>query len=107
ARAGVARGVPELRHRPCLDLADALAGQLEALADLFEGPGLATMKSETQSQDVPFALVERSEKAVDLDREERGRGHLEGRGGRAVRDDVRELSVAVLAEVLPGTGRAC
>ena len=47
ASAGIRRRVPQLRHGPCLDLADALAGQVEALADLFQCPRLTAVEAET------------------------------------------------------------
>ena len=51
AGAGVRRRVPELRHRPGLDLADPLARQVEVLSDLLEGARLAAVEAEAQSED--------------------------------------------------------
>ena len=90
----------ELRHRSSLDLADALPGEVEVLADLFEGAGLATVEAEAELEDLALAVVERGEEPVDLLGQERGGGHLEGRLGGAVLDDVAELGVAVLAQRL-------
>src|SRR4051812_47823311 len=49
--ADVDRRVPELRHGTGLDLADALPRELEALANLLEGPRLAAVEAEAQAQD--------------------------------------------------------
>ena len=100
AGAGVARGVPQLGHRPRLDLADPLTGEVEVLADLFQGARLAAVEAEAELQDLALALVERRQQPVDLERQEGGGGHLEGRLGRAVLDDVAELGVAVLPQRL-------
>src|SRR5438067_4603256 len=65
--AGVARGVAQLRHGPGLDLADALAGEVEVLPDLFERAGLAPVEPEAEPQDLARPLVQRGQKAGDLD----------------------------------------
>ena len=70
------------------------------LADLFEGAGLATVEAEAELQDLALAVVERGEEPVDLLGQERGGGHLEGRLGGAVLDDVAELGVAVFPQRL-------
>src|ERR671914_3097155 len=64
--AGVGGRVPQLRHRPGLDLADPLPGEVEVLANLFEGTGLASVETEAQRQDLPLPLVERGEELLDL-----------------------------------------
>ena len=70
------------------------------LADLFEGAGLTAVEPEAELQDLALALVERSEQPGDLLGEQCGGGHLEGRLGRTILDDVTELGVTVLAERL-------
>src|SRR6188508_614998 len=50
--AGVGARVTQLRHGPCLDLADALAGEVEVLAHVLEGAGLAAVEAEAQAQDL-------------------------------------------------------
>src|SRR4029079_17154265 len=92
------RRVAQLAHRPCLDLADALAGEVEVLPDLLQRAWLAAVETEAQLEDLPLALVERGEQAGDLLGQQRGGGHLERRLGRAVLDDVAELGVAVFPE---------
>ena len=42
-----------------LDLADALAGEVEVLAHLFERPRLTTVQTEAEPQDLALALIER------------------------------------------------
>src|SRR3546814_11308880 len=78
-------------------MADALAGEVEVLPDLFEGAGLATVEAEAQLQDLALAVVEGGEEPVDLLGQQRGGGDLEGGLGGAVLDDVAQLGVAVFA----------
>jgi hypothetical protein len=63
AGAGVAAGVAQLGHGAGFDLADALAGEVEVLTDLFEGAGLAAVEAEAEAQDLALALVEGAETA--------------------------------------------
>src|SRR5207253_1673 len=65
AGAGVAARVAELRHGPGFDLADALPGEVEVFADLFEGAGLAAVEAEAEAEDLPLTLVERPEQLGD------------------------------------------
>src|SRR6185295_19081382 len=88
AGAGVARRMTQLAHRPCFDLADALAGEVEMLANLFERAWLATVETEAQLEDLALALVERRQQAGDLLGEQGGGGNLERRLGRTILDDV-------------------
>ena len=80
-----------------LDLPDPFPGQFEMLADLFESPRFATVEPEAQSDDEPFTLVELAEELGGLGGQHRGGGGLEGACRRAVRDEVTELGVTVLA----------
>jgi hypothetical protein len=84
----------ELRHGSGLDLAYPVAGQLELLADLFEGPGLAPVEAETKSQD------RRSRSARGARSRGISPGHQRlGRGSSTlVGDDVTELLIAILGE---------
>src|SRR5205814_2704749 len=97
AGAGVGGRVTKLRHRPGLDLADALPGEVEVLADLLERARLSPIEPEAQGEDLTLALVQRRQQLLDLGRQQRGRRDLERRLGRAVFDDVAELGVTVLA----------
>ena len=96
-RAPSARRVPQLRHRPGLDLADALAGETEVLGHLLERALAATVEAEAQAQDRALALVEHLEHLGDLAGKQRHRRRVERRGGVAVLDEVAELGVAVVA----------
>ncbi len=59
ASACVGRGVTQLRHGSGFNLTNALPGQIEVLTHLFQGAGLAPVKSEAKSEDLTLALVER------------------------------------------------
>ena len=72
AGAGVGRRVTQLAHRPGLDLADALPGEVEVLADLFERARLAAVETEAQREDLALTLVERGEQLLDLVGQQRG-----------------------------------
>ena len=88
-------------HRPRLDLADPLAGQVHLGADVFEGPDLpGAIETETHAQDLLLALIERLEQLLDRGRHHLDRGHVEGRLGGAVLDDVTQFGVAVFAQGL-------
>src|SRR5271155_4253492 len=76
--AGVGGGMAQFRHRPGLDLADPLAGQVEVFADLFERPGLTPVEAEAQPEDLSLPLVERREQPADLLGQQGHRGYLEG-----------------------------
>ena len=54
--------VAELGQRLRLDLADALAGDAELAADLFERAGLAVLEAEPQPHDLLLALVQLAER---------------------------------------------
>src|SRR3954470_2677408 len=56
-----ALALAELRHDLALDLADALAGQPEVLADLVERAGLAVVQAVAQPDDLLLAVVQRRE----------------------------------------------
>src|SRR3546814_19173854 len=86
ACAGVAARVAELRHGTGFDLADALAGEVEVLPDLFEGAGLATVEAEAQLKDLALAVVEGGEEPVDLLGQQRGGGDLEEIGRASCRE---------------------
>src|SRR5581483_12191075 len=77
AGAGVAAGVAQLGHGAGFDLADALAGEIEVLTDLFEGAGLAAVEAEAEAQDLALALVKRTEQPADLVGQQRRGRHLE------------------------------
>src|SRR3954451_23750191 len=70
-----ALGIAELGHRLALDLADPLAGEAEALADLLEGARLLAVQSEPHDHDVALALIEGLQDVADV-----ALHHLEGDG---------------------------
>ena len=90
--------VAELAERLRLDLADPLAGDVELLAHLLEGPGAPVLEPEPELQHAPLAAGQRVEDRLDLLLEELVRGRL-GRGQRpAVLDEVAEVGVLLLAD---------
>src|SRR5262249_62102354 len=55
----------QLPQRALLDLAAALARQMELLADLLERPRSAPVETEAQPQDLALAVVEIGEQMLD------------------------------------------
>ena len=86
-------GWRSLRHRPGLDLADPLAGEVEGVAHLLEGAGLAAVEAVAQAQDLALALVEvqRAARSTSPGRSAVGHG-LEGRRARGPRPGRRARS---------------
>src|SRR5258708_37805310 len=93
-----ARRVAKLAQRLGLDLADALAGDAEALAHLFQRPLVAVDQPETQLQHAPFARRERVEYVFDLRVQHRERGGIGRRDGLAVLHEVAEVGVLLLTD---------
>ena len=48
----------KLRHRSGLDLTNALASEVEVLADLLQRAGFSAIESEAELEDLALALVE-------------------------------------------------
>src|SRR6187551_1500886 len=90
---GSVRRVSELRHRLRLDLTNALAGEFEDLADLFQRARLATVQPEPQRQDPTFARTEPCEELLDLVRQHRQRSRLVRRRRATVLHAIAELPV--------------
>ena len=61
-----AAGVAQLAQRLGLDLADALARDVELLADLFERTGTAVLNAEAELQDLFLARCEGGEHVDEL-----------------------------------------
>src|SRR5713226_3617915 len=93
-----ARRVAQLAQRLGLDLADALAGDAEALAHLFERPLVAVDEPETQLQHTPLSRRERVEDVFDLRVEHGERGGVRRRDGLAVLHEVAEVGVLLLTD---------
>src|SRR6478736_3806567 len=90
--------VAQLAERLGLDLADALAGDVELLADLLEGAGTPVLEAEPELEHAPLATGQRVKDRLDLLLEELMRRRL-GRGERApVLDEVAEVGVLLLAD---------
>src|SRR4051794_12336972 len=89
----------EPRERLALELADALARQVELVADRLERPRLA-LEAEPQLEDAPLALGERVERPANVLAAERLLGLVERIGGLAVGEQVAELSLVVRADRL-------
>ena len=88
--------VAQLAEGPGLDLADALAGEIERVADLGQRARPVGVEPEAQRQDRPLALVEPGELGPQRLTLESGRRHLVGRLGVRVLDEVAELGVGVV-----------
>ncbi len=81
-----------------LDLADALAGDFEDAADLFERVGVAVADAVTQLDDLALAVGERLEDDVDAVLEHFLRGRGDGRIDLIVLDEIAEVAVLALAD---------
>ena len=81
-----------------LDLADALAGDLEDPADLFERVGVAVADAVAQLDDLALAVGQRLEHLLDLVLEHLLRGGADRALGRLVLDEVAEVAVLALAD---------
>src|SRR4051794_39885324 len=89
----------EPRERLALELPDALARQVELVADRLERPRLA-LEAEAQLQDAPLALGERVERPADVLAAERLLRLVERIGGLAVGEQIAELALVVGADRL-------
>ena len=93
-----AAGVAQLAQGLGFDLADALAGDLEALADLFEGVLGAVFEAEAHLDDALFARGQGAQHLrgvlLEVDRDD-GVG---GGDGHAVFDEVAEVRVFLFAD---------
>src|SRR5215203_7367650 len=91
------RGEP--RERLAFELADALARQVELVADRLERPRLA-LEAEPQLEDPPLALRERVECLADVLATQRLLGLVERVDGVAVGEQVAQLALVVGADRL-------
>src|SRR5215218_3173243 len=82
-----------------LELADALARQVELVPDRLERPRLA-FEPEPQLEDAPLALRQRVERAADALAAERLLRLVERIGGLAVGEEIAELALVVGAHAL-------
>src|SRR5690606_1178771 len=87
-----ARLMAEAGESALLDLADARAGDAEALADLLEGEGFGFAAAEVEAEDLGFALAEGAQRVFDGAGEGLGVEFFVGAGGEVVADVVEELA---------------
>src|SRR5690606_40455786 len=80
------------------DLADALAGDLEDLADLFEGVGVSVADAVAELDDLALAVGQRLEHGLDAVLEHLARGAHDRALGLVVLDEVAEVRVLALAD---------
>src|SRR5438309_3018119 len=93
-----ARRVAELAQRLGLDLADALAGDPEPLAHLFQRALVTVDQPESQLQHPPLAWRERVEDVLHLGVEHGERSRVGRRDRLAVLDEVAEVRILLLAD---------
>src|SRR4249920_3493141 len=86
-----ARRMPQLAQRLRLDLADALARDLEVLADLFERVVALLADAEAHAQDLLLARRQRLEHAAGALLEVRVDHRLDGRDHALVLDEVAQV----------------
>src|SRR5580765_1218127 len=89
----------ETCQRLALELPNALARQVELVADRLERPGL-TLEAEPQLEDAPLALGERVERLAHALTAERLLRLVERIGRLAVGEEVAELAFVVRADGL-------
>src|SRR5579872_2920672 len=94
------RGMAQLRHGAGLDLADPLAGETEADADLLEGARFAAVEAKPEPDDLPFPLIEADQHLRHFTGQQGGCGGLERGHGPSVFEHVAELGVGVVPEWL-------
>ena len=87
--------VAQLAQRPRLDLADALAREVELLADLGQRLRLGLVEAEAQRQHAPLPLRQPGQLHPQRLPLEGGRRLLVRRGGVEVDDGVGQLGVRV------------
>src|SRR3954453_23418533 len=90
----------ELLERVVLDLADALARDVERAPDLLQRARPAARQAEAHLDDLALALRQRRQRTVHVLLAEVLRGDLERRLGRLVLDEVAELGLVLLADRL-------
>src|SRR5688572_65516 len=93
-----ARGVPQLPQRLGLDLAYALARDVELLADLFQRVVGRHLDAEAHAQDLRLAGREGVEHFLGDVAQGRVGRRVRGRHGRLVLDEVAEVRVVVVAD---------
>ena len=101
---GTAR-MPQLAQRLGLDLADALAGHVEFLADLFKSMRHAVAQAETHLEDLLFARRELAHGLVHVHFKELARGRTVRREGSKSRKFETSYAAATDARWQPSHRR--
>ena len=91
-------GVTELAQGLGFDLADALAGDLEALADFFQGVLGAVFEAEAHLDDALFARGQSAQDLRGVLLEVDADDGLGGRDGLAVFNEVAEVRIFLFAD---------
>ncbi len=78
----------KLRQRPRLDLANALTGEIEVVTHLIERASLSPVEPEPEPEHHALTLVERRKQTLDLGRQERIGGGVEGAQGAGISNEV-------------------
>src|SRR5262249_47324265 len=91
-------GAAQLPQRLCLDLADALAGDGESLADLLERVVGLLADTEPQPEDLLLARRQRGEHLAGLLLERECHGRVGRRQRLAVLDEIAERALLVVAD---------
>src|SRR5262245_48784515 len=92
------RRMAKLAQRLCFDLADALTGHGEILADLLERVLAAVREPEAQAEHLLLARRERVQHAVGLLPERQPDHALHGRAHLLVFDEIAEVTVLLLTD---------
>src|SRR3954454_12142899 len=90
--------MPQLAERLRLDLADALAGDVELLADLLERARASVLEAEPQLEHPSLATRQRIENGLDLLLQQLVGRRLGRRERPAILDEVAEVGVLLLAD---------
>src|SRR6478735_2888992 len=90
--------VAQLAQRLGLDLADPLAGDVELLADLLEGPGTPVLEAEAELEHAPLATGQRVEDGLDLLLEQLVRRRFGGSQRPPILDEVAEVGILLLTD---------
>src|ERR1035437_3435108 len=93
-----ARRVPELAQRLGLDLADALAGDVELLANFLESAGSALLRPKAELQDSALAASQRVKDRLHLFLQELMGCGLSRSQGAPVLDEVAQVRILFLAD---------
>ena len=92
----------QLRHRPGLDLANALTGEVEVLADLFERARTAVLETETKPYDLLLPIAQLDQHIPNSRGQQVTSGNVDRGCGIFVLDDGVGL-VAKRVDAIPNT----